>query len=117
MLLADDTKTYQEIGTETGEAEENKKELQKRVDMIAKWARDWRMEINPGKLKVMHLGKDNPGLSYYVNGTEIKAVTTEKDIGFWISDDLSTSTHVNKARCRALGEITRIKRIFSYIDK
>ena len=41
-------------------------------------------------MKVMHVGKQNPGLPYYINGTEIALVTTEKDIGFWIRDDLST---------------------------
>ena len=41
----------------------------------------------------------------------------EKDIGFWIRDDLSTSTHIQKAQCKAIGEIKRIKRNFSYIDK
>ena len=75
------------------------------------------MEINPGKSKVMHLGKNNPHLPYIINGTEITTVTTEKDIGFWISNDLSTSTHIHKARARALGEIARIKRNFSFIDK
>ena len=60
MLLADDTKTFQEIGTETDQ-EENRKELTRRVDKIARWARDWKMEINPGQLKVMHLGKKIPG--------------------------------------------------------
>ena len=75
------------------------------------------MEINAKKTKVMHLGKNNPGLSYTIGGTAIETVTTEKDIGFWITDDLSTATHVNKARCKALGEIDRIRRNFSYIDK
>ena len=65
----------------------------------------------------MHLGRNNPGLSYSVNGTDIKAVTSEKDIGYWITDDLSTTTHIHKARSRALGEIARIRRNFSYIDK
>ena len=117
MLLADDTKTYQEIDGGLEKQEENHKELQKRVDSIARWAKEWRMEINPGKSKVMHLGRSNPGLPYSINGTEIKAVTTEKDIGFWVTSDLSTSTHVHKARAKALGEIARIKRNFSYIDK
>ena len=66
---------------------------------------------------IMHLGKDNPNFPYYVNGTEIKTVTTEKDIGFWVTNDLSTTTHVHKARSRALGEIARIKRNLSFIDK
>ena len=64
----------------------------------------------------MHIGKNNPGLPYCINGTQIAAVTTE-DIGFWVTDDLSTSTHVHKARCKALAEIAQITRNFSYIDK
>ena len=65
----------------------------------------------------MHLGKNNPNLPYVINGMPIKTVATEKDIGFWVSNDLSTKTHVHKARSRALGEIARIKRNFSFIDK
>ena len=74
------------------------------------------MEINTVKSKIMHLGKNNPGLSYHVNGTEIEAVTTEKDIGFWITNDLSTSTHVHKARGKAIGKIALIRRNFLFID-
>ena len=75
------------------------------------------MEINPSKSKVMHIGRNNPGLPYSIDGTEIESISTEKDIGFWITDDLSPSTHVHKARSKALGEICRIRRNFSYIDK
>ena len=75
------------------------------------------MEINPAKSKVMHIGKYNPKLPYSINGTEIAAVPTEKDIGFWVKDDLSTSTHIHKARCKALAVISRIRRNFSFIDK
>ena len=75
------------------------------------------MEINPSKSKIMHIGRNNPGLAYSINGTQIESVTVEKDIGFWISDDLSPSTHVSKARSKALGELSRIRRNFSYIDK
>ena len=64
------------------------------------------------KSKIMHMGKHNPCLPYFVSGTEVTAVSTEKDIGFWIRDDLSTTTHVQK-----LAEICRIRRNFSYIDK
>ena len=116
-LLADDTKAFQAIGEDLDHQGRDQKEMQERIDGIAKWASMWRMEINPKKSKVMHVGKQNPGLSYHINGTEIAPVTTEKDIGFWIRDDLSTSTHVQKARCKAMAEISRIKRNFSFIDK
>ena len=117
ILLADDTKTYQKIETERSRQRENQKELQDRIERIEQWAKEWKMEINPGKSKIMHVGKHNPGLPYYIHGAQIKEVTTEKDIGYWISDDLSTATHVQKARGKALGEISRVKRNFSYIDK
>ena len=116
-LLADDTKAYQEISDKTDLQQASQNELQQRVNRISTWAKKWRMEINPSKSKVMHIGKDNPAMSYSIDGKEIAAVTTEKDIGFWIRDDLSTTTHVHKAKCKALAEISRIRRNFSYIDK
>ena len=75
------------------------------------------MEINAKKTKVMHIGKGNPRLTYQMEGSSIADVAVEKDIGFWITDDLSSSTHVSKARCKALAEIARIRRNFTYIDK
>ena len=52
-------------------------------------------------------------MSPFVNGSEIAAIC-EKDIGFWIREDLSTTTPIQKARGQALAEIGRS---LSYIDK
>ena len=117
MLLADDTKTYQEVEEDASHHTSNQQAMQERVDRIAQWAEDWHMEINPTKSKVMHVGRNNPGLPYTINGMQIESVTTERDIGFWISNDLSPSTHVSKARSKALGKICRIRRNFTFIDK
>ena len=117
FLLADDTKTFQEIDKDASNHLSNQQTMQERIDRIAQWAQDWKMEINPDKSKIMHIGRNNPGLQYSINGTQIESVTVEKDIGFWISDDLSPSTHVSKARSKALGEISRIRRNFSFINK
>ena len=117
MLLADDTKCYQEIKKDESCHGDNQASLQRRIDCIAQWAENWKMEINPKKSKVMHIGRDNPQLPYMMNGSMIETVEMEKDIGFWITDDLSTSTHVSKARCKALAEIARIRRNFTYIDR
>ena len=117
MLLADDSKTYQELEEDASHHPANQQALQERVNRIAQWAEDWQMEINPSKSKIMHVGRKNPGLPYTISGTPIESVTTDKDIGFWISNDLSPSTHVSKPRSKALGEICRIRRNFTYIDK
>ena len=63
------------------------------------------MEIHPAKSKILYIGKENPGLPYQINGSEIPTVALEKDIGFWISEDLSLSTHVQKAKGKAMAEI------------
>ena len=68
MLLADDTKSYQEIQKDVNQHVDNQAELQSRINRIAQWAEEWKMEINPKKCKVMHIGKDNPCLSYAING-------------------------------------------------
>ena len=117
MLLADDTKTFQEISKEAGRHAEDQQCLQRRIDRIMQWANEWKMEIHPSKSKILHIGKDNPRLSYQMNGASIPTVSLEKDIGFWISEDLSPTTHVQKAKGKAMGEIIRIRRNFSYIDK
>ena len=51
-----------------------------------------------------------------MNGAE-RPVTLEKDIGFWMSEDLSSTTHVQKAKGKVLLEIIRIRKNFFYIDK
>ena len=57
MLLADDTKSYQKVEKDQSQHTTNAAELQKRIDHIANWANDWKMEINQKKSKIMHIGK------------------------------------------------------------
>jgi len=33
------------------------------------------------KCKVMHLGRSNESLSYYINGSELDKISEEKDLG------------------------------------
>ena len=74
MLLADDTKSFQEISRELNQQTEDQQSLQRRINRIAQWARDWQMEIHPAKSKILHIGKENPTLTYWMNGAEIPTV-------------------------------------------
>ena len=47
MLLADDTKSFQEINWEVSQQAEDQQSLQLRTDRIAQWPKDWKMEIHP----------------------------------------------------------------------
>ena len=54
MLLADDTKSFQEISGDAGQQADDQQSLQQRIDTIAQWAKDWKMEIHPAKSKILH---------------------------------------------------------------
>ena len=114
-LLADDTKAYQRI--HNGREAEDAAALQGTIDQIYKWAETWEMKIHPNKTKVLHVGPKNPRHIYKINGTVIDSCEVQKDIGFMVPENLSTSNHVQSARTKALMEIGIMRRTFAYLDK
>ena len=49
--------------------------------------------------------------------TQVLAQSTlEKDLGIWINDDLTPSTHIAKAVCKANQIMGLIQRTFTYLD-
>ena len=72
---------------------------------------------NPEKTKVLHIGPDNPRRGYSIDNRDILATDLQKDIGFLIPENLSTSNHIQNARSRAFMEKGIIKRTFDYVDK
>ena len=84
---------------------------------MAEWAVTNDMVYHQDKVKRMHVGPQNPELPYYLNGQEIQMVEEEKDIGFWVTKDLTPAIHVRKARGRAMGELNRIRRNFKFMNK
>ena len=63
--------------------------LQADLDKLVLWAQKWQMEFNVDKCKVMHVGNRDDGSTYYMEGSELTKVSCEKDLGVWISDDIS----------------------------
>jgi len=56
-------------------------ELQEDINNLISWSQDWQMLFNVDKCKVMHFGRSNGNLSYYMDGSKIAKVTEEKDLG------------------------------------
>ena len=52
------------------------------------------LEFNPDKCTTMHIGHRNPGLSYTLNGKEIKSTESVKDLGVLITRDLKPAQHI-----------------------
>ena len=110
--FADDTKMAMVV-----ESKEDAERMQKNLDRLSEWAREWKMEFNTGKCKVMHVGLNNGEYKYEMNGETLASVTEEKDLGVLISDTLTFSSHIGKIPAKVNSVLGIIRRTFSYFSK
>ncbi len=80
------------------------------------------MTLNCLKCKVMHFGKNNPKIDYFLtdkNGDRVKLEETvcERDLGVFISNDLKWSKHVNIIVNRASFILGKFRRTFISKDE
>jgi hypothetical protein len=66
IKFADDGKGMKEIRNRQDAAE-----MQEALDNLYKWATLWGMKFNVDKCKIMHIGRNNPGYDYYINGEKL----------------------------------------------
>ena len=112
LKFADDTKSGNIMRNEIDRAN-----LQQCVTGLETWVKDWGMVFNAKKCKVLHIGRNNPGHNYYMQGEEIQSVTSEKDIGVIISETLKPSDHCKTSAQTARAVLNQILRSFLYRDK
>jgi hypothetical protein len=92
-------------------------ELQLSLNNLCEWASRWGMAFNVDKCKIMHIGRNNPGYDYYMNGVKLKVVEQETDVGVIIQKDLKTVKQSQKAANTATGVLKTIQRNFHFRDK
>ena len=110
--FADDTKLGQIIDSEADRAE-----LQGCLDRLCKWARDWGMAFNVAKCHVMHIGRQNPGHTYNMDGVVLEVTREERDIGVTVTNDLKPSRQCQKAAQTAYAVLGQILRAFHFRDR
>ena len=86
-IFAYDMKIYAKVGNMA-----DVERIQKDIDELVEWSRTWLLNFNAGKCKVMHVGAN-----YLMEGTEIQAVSEEKDLGVVVDDKLKFSRHIAAA--------------------
>jgi hypothetical protein len=79
------------------------------------------MKFHPEKCKVLHLGSNNPNLSYGMtkpDGTahKLEPVSEEKDLGITIDDKLSFNLHIQQKINKANQTIGAIKHTFKALN-
>ena len=111
-LFADDSKVARLVSND-----EDAGKLQADIDHFATWADTWGMQFNVSKCKVMHVGRKNPKVQYWMNGQALETVEEEKDLGVWIQNDLKPSLQCAKAAKSANGALGMLLRSFHYRSK
>ena len=77
-LFADDTKIYRQINKM-----EDSIALKSDLTALDLWADRWQVKFNPSKCEVMRIthNKDKSTTGYKVSGTELRNVSSYKDLG------------------------------------
>ena len=89
--------------------------LQRDLDAIVEWANMWQLNISISKTFLLHIGSKNPRHVYSINGTDIVAVDTIKDLGVHVSHDLSWSVNIQEVVKQANKIANVILHAFRYV--
>ena len=110
--FADDTKGVQEIN-----GDNDREKLQTTLNNLVKWAKDWGMQFNVEKCKIMHVGKNNPQYEYEMDGIKLKVVEQEKDIGVTVHNSLKPGAHCKKISDTANAVLNQLAKNFHFRDR
>ena len=111
-LFADDTKIFRVIANE-----EDRGELQKDLDRLDEWSKDWLLEFHPQKCKFMTIGKDDLNIKYMLKDQKLQKVKEEKDIGVIIDDQLDFESHISEEINKATKMFGLLRRSFNCLDR
>ena len=112
QLFAIDAKLYRNVTS----PEDNRK-LQDDLDRIYEWSTRWQLPFNIDKCKSFHIGRKNNRYWYEMNGTKLKQVTEEKDLGIFIDDELKFHKQCASATKKANAILGLLKKSFTLLDK
>lgn len=108
--FADDLKIAREI-----RSNEDSEGLQSDLNKLSEWTKNWQMEFNIQKCKVLNIGAGEN--EYHINGNYLQNVIEEKDLGVLVTNDLKFSRHCREARKKALKMLGVLNRNVNYKSK
>ena len=113
-MFADDTKVWAYI-----RSTEDSQSLQKDLDNLTTWSKEWLLHFNPDKCKVMHIGHKFDTKYYMMDDTrkvELQSVSVEKDLGVFTTDNLKPSLQCQKAAAKARSVLGMVRRNFRKLN-
>ena len=110
MLFADDTKLFHCI-----KSPNNVRELQKDIDALFCWSKQWFLSFNINKCKVLRLGTHHHQIPYTLNGTIIENVDCIRDLIILIDTQLKFHQQTSKVVQKANRVLSLIKNLLSIV--
>ena len=114
LLFADDAKLYRKIGSKS-----DAEKMQRDIMMLEKWSERWLLQFNAEKCHVLTMGKFQNIMHtsrYKICGVEMEHVSSEKDLGVTIDENLSFDEHISNKVKIANAIVGQIRRSFSFLD-
>ena len=66
----------------------------KKTWLLSEWTQNWRMPLNDSKCTVLHIGRNNPKHTYYLEQKPVTAVVKQKVLVINITSDLKWELHI-----------------------
>ena len=108
LKFADDTKLYTRVTKEEGGTQ-----LQEDPDKCTEWAKQWMMEFNVAKCKVLHAGRTHGMKEYTMEGKTLEIVHEGKDLGVMVHKTMNRSRQVAAAVKKANRALAQLRRTIS----
>jgi len=90
--------------------------IQRDIDALVNWVTvELKMKLNSSKTKVIHLGHNNPRVTYFVNGVSISATDHHNDLGVLMTTDLKFKKHHRVVCSNAMRTLGMIKKTFGQV--
>ena len=114
-LYADDSKFCRSI-----QSDYDCRLLQSDASLVAKWCRSWKLNLNIDKCNIITFSRKTKSkvidYTYKLDKQPIKRVQVVKDLGVYLTHNLSFSQHINHIIKRSFQMLGFIRRICSNFD-
>jgi len=95
----------------------DRQRLQDDLNELCDCAKTWQMEFNVAKCVTMHIGRRSSEFKYSVQGRELSTVTTTKDLGVHLTNDLKSAEHCYESYCKADRMLGMVKRTIKHRNR
>ena len=110
-LYADDSKVFRNINSF-----HDCMDLQAQLDNVVKWSRDWKLNFNATKCKIMSITRKILPFNYHyhINGTPLERVRSMNDLGIMVQDNLLWDEHIRNIVAKAKRTLFFIQRSIGF---